>query len=615
MRIEAAPGGVDVEPLDASTRAGGREAARRRVRARAVHGLGGARSPCSASSCRGSRASARRSRPTRSRASSPRSPRSRSRSSRRSRSATRMIERFGVRGRASRSASRPRERLADASEAELVALGFSRRKAEYVRRPRPRRPRPRRARGAAATTRSARGSTAIRGLGPWTAEWFLARHLARPRAWPAGDLGLRKAADTFYGLDVHELGPRLDPFQNLSAHYLLTGLRWHRRVNVRRATRGRRGRAPRALGGVRAPRCPSRRAPRPRPWAEEWAERAARHRRAARSYLAEDDEGVVGIARATAPDRGRSHLDGRLRPAARTPPGRREGAASRRASQEVEGEGRGHAQPRRPHRRTPSPATSGRGSGFEEVALVMATPLEALERRLADGRPATSRASTHVQSDDLLSVERAIAQFVPRLEAPKVTRPSKRLDPDHATRLLDADRDAQARLARELSDRLGAVVVALALEYGERRPLPPLRGRPHGRRVPVRADVLRRARRRATSSRWSANPTLVARLTGADRDEVRRCAHGRPLARRPAARRRAVRGRSRGRWGSSREARTTRPAAPTAPASRIALAEKGDRVRAGRDRPRQPARLGLRAERLAARCRSSTTASCCPSRP
>ena len=67
--------------------------------------------------------------------------------------------------------------------------------------------------------------TALRGIGLWTAEWFLARHLARPRAWPAGDLVLRKAADFFYGLDVHELGPRLDPFQNLSAHHLLTGLR------------------------------------------------------------------------------------------------------------------------------------------------------------------------------------------------------------------------------------------------------------------------------------------------------------------------------------------------------------------------------------------------------
>ena len=34
-----------------------------------------------------------------------------------------------------------------------------------------------------------------------------------------------KAADLFYGCDVHELGPRLDPFQNLSAHYLLIGMR------------------------------------------------------------------------------------------------------------------------------------------------------------------------------------------------------------------------------------------------------------------------------------------------------------------------------------------------------------------------------------------------------
>ena len=30
------------------------------------------------------------------------------------------------------------------------------------------------------------------GIGEWTADWFLARHLARPRAWPAGDLALRK---------------------------------------------------------------------------------------------------------------------------------------------------------------------------------------------------------------------------------------------------------------------------------------------------------------------------------------------------------------------------------------------------------------------------------------
>src|SRR5207302_10856837 len=65
--------------------------------------------------------------------------------------------------------------------------------------------------------------TTLRGLGPWTAEWFLARHLARPHAWPAGDLALRKAADVLYGVEVSSLGPFLDPFQHLSAHYMLTG--------------------------------------------------------------------------------------------------------------------------------------------------------------------------------------------------------------------------------------------------------------------------------------------------------------------------------------------------------------------------------------------------------
>ena len=135
----------------------------------------------------------------------------------------RMIERFGVRADLA-YAFPTRERMERASEDELVAVGFSRRKAEYVV-------------GVARAELDyvalrdldddeirARLTT-IRGLGPWTAEWFLARHLARPRAWPAGDLALRKAADVFYGLDVHELGRRLDPFQNLSAHYLLAGMR------------------------------------------------------------------------------------------------------------------------------------------------------------------------------------------------------------------------------------------------------------------------------------------------------------------------------------------------------------------------------------------------------
>jgi 3-methyladenine DNA glycosylase/8-oxoguanine DNA glycosylase len=136
---------------------------------------------------------------------------------------TRMIERFGSPvGRV--YAFPTRERMTRASEEELLAVGFSRRKAEYV----------------VGLARSdfdldALGDldddevrariVALRGLGPWTAEWFLARYLGRPRAWPVGDVALQKAVGVLYGVGVEELGPRLDPFQNLSAHYLLTGAR------------------------------------------------------------------------------------------------------------------------------------------------------------------------------------------------------------------------------------------------------------------------------------------------------------------------------------------------------------------------------------------------------
>ena len=136
----------------------------------------------------------------------------------------RLIERFGER--AEHAYSFPtRDRIARASEGEIVAGGFSRRKAEYLV-------------GLARSDLDLSGLaslsddevkariTAQRGLGEWTADWFLARHLARPRAWPAGDLGLRKAVHAFYGeVDVRATGDRFDPFQNLVAHYLLTGLR------------------------------------------------------------------------------------------------------------------------------------------------------------------------------------------------------------------------------------------------------------------------------------------------------------------------------------------------------------------------------------------------------
>jgi 3-methyladenine DNA glycosylase/8-oxoguanine DNA glycosylase len=136
----------------------------------------------------------------------------------------RLVERFGERA-GEAWAFPARERIAAASEEELVKLGFWRRKAEYVVGL---------ARsdldlGALAELPDDQVKSrlvALRGLGDWTADWFLARHLARPHAWPWGDLALRKAvADLYGGLDVREGRERFHPFENLSAHYLLLAQR------------------------------------------------------------------------------------------------------------------------------------------------------------------------------------------------------------------------------------------------------------------------------------------------------------------------------------------------------------------------------------------------------
>ena len=137
----------------------------------------------------------------------------------------RLIQRYGKRGEHAYSFP-TRERLARAREEDLFALGFSRRKAEYVLGL-AQEPVELEALAGLPDEEVQARLVSVRGLGEWTADWFLARHLARPRAWPAGDLGLRKAVEAFYpeAGDVREFGARFDPFQNLSAHYLLTGLR------------------------------------------------------------------------------------------------------------------------------------------------------------------------------------------------------------------------------------------------------------------------------------------------------------------------------------------------------------------------------------------------------
>ncbi|HET8605541.1 MAG TPA: hypothetical protein VFL66_00785 [Gaiellaceae bacterium] len=135
----------------------------------------------------------------------------------------RFVERYGVRAGLA-YAFPTREATARLAEDDLLALGFSRRKAEYVL-DLARSDLDLRALAALDDDEVRAAITARRGLGAWTAEWFLARHLARPRAWPAGDLALRKAVERLYADDVDSVGRRLDPFQNLAAHYLLTGSR------------------------------------------------------------------------------------------------------------------------------------------------------------------------------------------------------------------------------------------------------------------------------------------------------------------------------------------------------------------------------------------------------
>ncbi|HVM56407.1 MAG TPA: hypothetical protein VMT74_03010 [Gaiellaceae bacterium] len=223
VRVAAAPGGVDVEPLDATTEPavlrmlGGpfaldgfyRWAAGDAVLAPVARRLAGFRPPLSLDPFEALVGSITAQQVSLFSALAIRN---------------RLVERFGE-PHGVAWAFPARERLAAAREDELLAVGFSRAKAASVV-------------GLARSELDLDGLadlpddevkarlTALRGIGEWTADWFLARHLARPHAWPWGDLALRKAVASFYGdVDVRDTGARVHPFQNLTAHYLLTASR------------------------------------------------------------------------------------------------------------------------------------------------------------------------------------------------------------------------------------------------------------------------------------------------------------------------------------------------------------------------------------------------------
>ena len=69
--------------------------------------------------------------------------------------------------------------------------------------------------------------TAVRGLGVWTAQMFLIFHLERPDVLPVGDLGVRNAMGTAYGLDepptpeeMERIAAPWRPYRTLASLYL-----------------------------------------------------------------------------------------------------------------------------------------------------------------------------------------------------------------------------------------------------------------------------------------------------------------------------------------------------------------------------------------------------------
>jgi len=159
--------------------------------------------------------------------------------------------------------------------------------------------------------------------------------------------------------------------------------------------------------------------------------------------------------------------------------------------------------------------------GFREQRLVLVAPLEALVARLEPVAGGPELGVAFVQTDDHGVVERAASSFAPRIGSSGVDVDSP-VDGWIAVRdhVATHDPDALRRLAKELSDRLGSVVVSLGIESGAVVRLVALeRGSIldeylsvpefHGPLPP--GDVIALA----------ANPTVLHRLTGADPARIR----------------------------------------------------------------------------------------------
>jgi ribosomal protein S18 acetylase RimI-like enzyme len=161
------------------------------------------------------------------------------------------------------------------------------------------------------------------------------------------------------------------------------------------------------------------------------------------------------------------------------------------------------------------------GLGFRDYARRLRTRIDELEQRLAGAGGGESYASIHIQTDDAEPVQAAVAKYLPRFGGSNATVGLPRNGwISVRAGLIDRDREARERLASELSNATAAVVCTLAIEDGklvryvlyergsvvdEYQSVPEYYGPvPPGDAVALRA-----------------NPTVVARLTGADPARVR----------------------------------------------------------------------------------------------
>jgi GNAT superfamily N-acetyltransferase len=256
-------------------------------------------------------------------------------------------------------------------------------------------------------------------------------------------------------------------------------------------------------------------------WEEAWPD-LSRTARDGAALVAEDDGRAVGFIFCVLGDRGRktAHItDFYVRPEAR---GRGIGRALLGALIDpARATGLDHvslevllrnAEARRLYERL----------GFAPVDMFMVAPLGALAERLGSDERPQSFGSLHVQTDDEAAVERAVTQFLPRLGRSSHTEvtPTRNGWVTVVDELCDRDRSAQRRLGSELSERLGVPAVALAVEEeAVVRFLLFERGRMVDEylSVPTYYGELNKA----DELSLAANPTLAARLTGADPVRVR----------------------------------------------------------------------------------------------